>query len=208
MINLHLLPPLRKRMYNFVSSPRFEGAIMGCILLNTVLMAMEIFPSPGAVYNDVGYWGNRAFAIVFNIEDIMKLYAMRRTYFTENWNNFDFTCVVLTDGGMILDAVSNFDTGSVMSALRLFRVARLFRLVRFLKGLNRLFNAFILSLPKLANVGSILFLLIFLFAVLGVDIFAKVRLLGAHNEQANFKSFWRAIITLLRCMTGEAWNDL
>jgi hypothetical protein len=109
---------------------------------------------------------------------------------------------------MILDAVSNFDTGSVMSALRLFRVARLFRLVRFLKGLNRLFNAFILSLPKLANVGSILFLLIFLFAVLGVDIFAKVRLLGAHNEQANFKSFWRAIITLLRCMTGEAWNDL
>ena len=48
--------------------------LTGTVNLDTeVLMAMEIFPSPGAVYNDVGWWGNRVFAIVFNIEAILKL---------------------------------------------------------------------------------------------------------------------------------------
>ena len=46
--------------------------------------------------------------------------------------------------------------------------------VKFLKGLSRLFNAFLLSLFKLFNVGCILMLLLGLYAVLGVELFAKV----------------------------------
>merc|ERR1711871_871112 len=87
-------------------------------------------------------------------------------------------------------------------------VARLFRLVKFLKGLSRLFNAFLLSLFKLFNVGCILMLLLGLHAVLGVELFAKVQMFRAHDEQANFRSFGGALVTLLRCMTGEAWNEI
>ena len=41
------------------------------------------------------------------------------------------------------------------------------------KGLNRLFTALLLSLPKLINVGGILLLFFFLFSILGVQLFAK-----------------------------------
>merc|ERR1711959_683076 len=100
----------------------------------------------------------------------------------ENWNVFDFSCVLATDVGMLISQFSDVKLGPVMSAIRLFRIARLFRLVRFMKGLNQLFMAFVLSVPKLGNVAAILSLLLFLFSVLGVNLFAKVRFVDMHND--------------------------
>jgi hypothetical protein len=74
-------------------------------------------------------------------------------------------------------------------------------------------SAFVLSLPKLANVGGILLLAIFLFAILGNSLFNKVIILPAefgmqYNDQANFRGFYKSVLMLLRCMTGEAWNTI
>eukprot|EP00392_Amoebophrya_sp_AT5.2_P019357 g20151.t1 len=88
------------------------------------------------------------------------------------------------------------------SILRVFRVARLFRLARFLKGLSKVFNAFLLSLPKLLNVGGLVTLLLFFYTIIGMHLFAKTQQFGnnvtvsAHNEYANFRSFWKAFSTL------------
>merc|ERR1719399_1658503 len=110
--------------------------------------------------------------------------------------------------GFIIDQATEVEIGAVMSAVRIFRIARLFRLVRFARGLNRLFTAFVLSIPKLLNVAAILILLLFLFTVLGVQLFARVKFLDPHGAHANFQSFYRAFMTLVRSMTGEAWNEL
>merc|ERR1719399_2436750 len=112
--------------------------------------------------------------------------------------------------GFIIDQATEVEIGAVMSAVRIFRIARLFRLVRFCRGLNRIFTAFVLSIPKLLNVAAILLLLLFLFSVLGVQLFAKVRFDpdGSHNVHGNFRNFYRAFMTLVRSMTGEAWNEL
>ena len=59
----------------------------------------------------------------------------------------------------------------------MFRVIRLFRLVRFLQGLSQLAGAFLLSIPKLMNVAAILLLCLFLFAILGMNLFCKVLML-------------------------------
>ena len=45
-------------------------------------------------------------------------------------------------------------------------------------GLNHLFNAFLTSIPKLLNVAMILLLLLFLFSVLGLHVFAKNSFIG------------------------------
>merc|ERR1719160_349434 len=134
--------------------------------------------------------GSTCFTIVFNLEAVLKLVAMRVNYFTESWNVFDFSCVVSTDVGIAIELAGyGIGLGTVMSAIRLFRIARLFRLIRFMKGLNQLFTAFLLSIPKLGNVTAILVLLLFLFAVLGVNLFSKVHYHGPHDEFANFRSF-------------------
>lgn len=51
-------------------------------------------------------------------------------------------------------------------------------------------------------------LLLLVYAVLGVDNFAKVQLQENLNEHANFRYFWDAMLTLFRCTTGESWNAL
>merc|ERR1719421_1093727 len=110
--------------------------------------------------------------------------------------------------GFIISVTSKVQMASAMSAIRAFRIARLFRLVRFLKGLNRMFTALLLSLPKLINVGGILLLFFFLFSVLGVQLFAKTKFHGPHGLHANFRDPLRAFLTLCRSVTGEGWNEM
>ncbi len=70
-------------------------------------------------------------------------------------------------------------------------------------------------LPSLANIGSMICLLIFIYAVLGMQIFAEVKFrpasaggLGALRDYANFREFGSAMLLLFRCATGESWNLL
>jgi hypothetical protein len=44
--------------------------------------------------------------------------------------------------------------------------------------------------------------------MLGVTLFGKVQFSGPHGRHANFRDFISAIVTLLRSMTGEGWNEL
>ncbi|MFN9907188.1 MAG: ion transporter [bacterium] len=59
---------------------------------------------------------------------------------------------------------------------RALRIGRIFRLITKAKFLRVIFNTIIFTLPSLANVGALMFLLLFIFSILGVQIFATVAL--------------------------------
>ena len=69
-------------------------------------------------------------------------------------------------------------------------------------------NTFLLAIPELANVGALLFLFLFLFAVLGVFLFSGIRLQENLNYHANFQDFGSALLTLFRITTGEDWQAI
>lgn len=71
----------------------FEVFIMVCILANTTMMAMRYFNSPGG-YNLLLDNFNLIFTAVFTVECILKLIALEKDYFKENWNRFDFIIVI------------------------------------------------------------------------------------------------------------------
>ena len=66
----------------------------------------------------------------------------------------------------------------------------------------------------LGSFGLILILLLYIFAVIAVHLFALVDLSGTEGvdremgPHANFRSFSGAFLTLFRCVTGEAWNSI
>ncbi len=60
----------------------------------------------------------------------------------------------------------------------------------------------------MSNIGALLFLFIFLYSVLGMTFFAKVKLVGALDTHANFQSFGLAMLTLIRMSTGESWHEI
>jgi hypothetical protein len=187
----------------------FENVIMMAIVLNTFLMAAQHFPREIDWWDDFRFAAGLTFLTVFFIELCIKMVALRWQYWKDNWNVFDFFCVFATFLGTTLDLIgTGGGLGTVMSVIRIFRVARLFRLLRFMKGVNKIFMALVCSLPKLANVAAVLFLLLFLFSILGVQLFAKQKFGPTFNEQGNFQDFYRAFVTLSRSMTGEAFNEM
>jgi len=206
LTKLEKLPSSRKVVYFFVNNKHFERVIQVCIVLNTVVMGLHHVPSPtsfGLVLSQL----NLAFFVVFTVEVVLKLFALRGVYFWDSWNCFDFFCVVSTAVGLVYGILSS--NGSFSSrVIGVLRTLRLFRLVRFSRGLRHIFTAFLVSIPKLANVCGILILLLFVFAVLGMQLFATSAALDPYGEHVHFRTFGAAVITLIRCLTGEAWNDI
>ncbi|KAA0159275.1 hypothetical protein FNF28_05910 [Cafeteria roenbergensis] len=201
--------PCRRATLALVRDPRFEWFIVGCILLNTGAMAATFFGQPTA-YSTAMEIINYVFAGIFTIEAILKISAMGCKYFRGSedsaWNIFDFVIVLGTNIGIILQLALGLNVGSVATVVRTFRVGRIFRLVQRAKKIQFYFSTLIQTLPSLGNIGGLLFLLFFIYAVMGVQLFAEVRQGDSLDQHANFQSFGRALLTLMRASTGEAWN--
>lgn len=210
--NLTELEPLRRAIYHLIGCDRsgshFEKFIMACIVVNTMLMGLGVFPQPWPWFDNVQKGLNFFFAFAFTIEAILKGYVLRRSYFRNNWNKFDFFCVISTLLGIVISEATPLNIRTITSVIRIFRIARLFRLLRFLKELNKIFMALVLSLPGLVNVVLVLLLLLILFSILGVQLFGTVKQGDTLNQHGNFKDFTFAFTTLFRASTGEAWNEI
>lgn len=121
------------------------------------------------------------------------------------WCIFDALIVAVSIAGAAVDALTAADL-PFLPLLRMLRVARVLRLIPRARGLNSLLQTLLLSLPALANVGSVLFLFLFVFGVVGMSLFGGVRPGDYLDDRANFSNMGRALLTLFRMMTGESWN--
>ena len=141
---------------------------------------------------------------IFGLECLCKLIAYGfKFYFLDNWNRFDLLIVLLS---IIASDDSIFPFK--ITALRIIRVARLLRMVKASKGLRNLLKALWLSLGNILNVGMILFLIFFTFSVAGMDLFGNLTNATFVSDDANFTTFYMALITLFRFATGESWNGM
>lgn len=65
--------------------------------------------------------------------------------------------------------------GSTTSIIRTFRIVRVLRLIRKAKSLRMMFSTFFQTLPALANIGGLLSLVLFLYSILGMNLFSYVK---------------------------------
>jgi len=151
---------------------------------------------------------NYVFLAIFGGEAALKIICMGCNFFKDNWNCFDFFIVCLTCTTLILQQGNIMNIGSGTSILRVFRLGRVFRLINRAKSLRMIFNTFLITLPSLANIGCLLLLVIFIYSILGVELFAYIRLQKNLTVDCNFQNFGYSFITLLRVSTGEGWNAI
>jgi len=64
------------------------------------------------------------------------------------------------------------------------------------------------SLPSMANISSLMFLLYFVYAIVGITLFGATRFGPFYMEDANFRNFPEALLLLFRMSTGENWNEV
>jgi|694.fasta_scaffold49033_7 hypothetical protein len=61
---------------------------------------------------------------------------------------------------------------------------------------------------SMINVGMLMLLIIYLFAIVGVQLFCTIKINGAMNDLYNFQTFPKAYLTLYRVLTRDHWNEL
>ncbi|KAK3257950.1 hypothetical protein CYMTET_32981, partial [Cymbomonas tetramitiformis] len=188
---------------NFFGSVYGEVIVMGAILLSTLVMTLEH-------YDQSDTWtafletSSIVFMVVFTLECVVKIWAYSPVvYFSVKWNKFDFFTLCASYAGLVFSYSAG--SGSVFRVLRCFRVVRM---VKKLKSVQKLVDTFVMSLPSILNISALIFLLFYVYAILGVNLFGKVVMNGALNRHSNFRTFGQAMITLLRMATGEAWNAI
>jgi len=125
-------------------------------------MALKSFP-PDPELEKILDNLNLVFAIIFNMEYVIKQIALGLEYFSDSWNVFDFIVVFGTDIGIILtmDIFSKYvtiDVGSATSVIRTFRMMRVIRLVKKARTLKLLIDTLIFILPSLSNIALLVVL--------------------------------------------------
>ena len=61
---------------------------------------------------------------------------------------------------------------------------------------------------SMINVGMLMLLILYLFAIVGVQLFGSIKLNGPMNDLYNFQTLPKAFLTLYRVLTRDHWNEL
>ena len=173
----------------------FQPFIVAVILAAGVLVGLETYPQLNQRYGSWFRVLDRLIVGIFVVEIALKMGAQGRQpwrFFRDPWNVFDFIIVAV--------CLLPF-AGHSAAVLRLVRILRVLRLVTVLPRLQLLVGALLKSLPSMGYVGLLLFLMFYVYAVMGTFLF------GA-NDPVHFGSLQSSLLTLFQTITLDNWGDI
>jgi voltage-gated sodium channel len=180
---------MRSRLRALVNHPMFERAILGLILINAVILAMETSPSLMSRIGPVLIALDQAILAVFVAEIAARLIIDFRGFWRDPWRLFDFSVISLA----LIPAVGP------LAVLRAFRILRVLRLVSTVPAMRRVVSGLVQALPGMGAIIMLLGLIFFVFSVISTKLF------GATFPEW-FGSLGESAYTLFQVMTLESWS--
>ncbi|KAM9323689.1 sodium channel protein type 2 subunit alpha-like [Pholidichthys leucotaenia] len=195
---------LKEYVKLMVMDPFLDLGITLCIVLNTLFMALEHYPMTEE-FNTMLSVGNLVFTGIFTAEMVLKLIALDPYYyFQQGWNIFDsiIVCLSLMELGL-----SNVEG---LSVLRSFRLLRVFKLAKSWPTLNTLIKIIGNSVGALGNLTLVLAIIVFIFAVVGMQLFGKNYQdcvckisFDCQLPRWHMKDFFHSFLIVFRVLCGE-----
>ena len=205
--------PIKQWAYAVAASSSFDSFIIAVILFNTFVMGAK-FEGESYAWTLMQEYLNNIFFVIFFIEMTIKIYAFSwKTYWSSSWNRFDFVVVMGSTADL---AATVFELTFIPASMfRIFRigrvigrVARMFRVAKSVQGLNQIFLTLGNAIPALAYMSILIILILFVFSVLGMNLFGNIVMNGALNDRSNFRNAPMALMTLFGIATGDAVSAL
>jgi len=187
--------PLPRLAYTIVQHRAFQPFIIGIILLAAVVVGLETSRGLMEQYGKLLHGLDQVIIWLFAVEAGLKMLQHGRKfyrYFQDPWNVFDFTIVLVC----FLPLHTQF-----AAVLRLARILRTLRLITAVPRLQLLVSCLLKTIGPMSYVGVLLFLLFYVYAVLGVFLFRD-------NDPFHFGSLGSALLSLVRVVTLEDWTDI
>jgi hypothetical protein len=129
---------------------------------------------------------NVFFTAIFVIESILKIIAFDLNYFKRKWNLFDFLIAFGSIIGVCLEYAGKINNISAATAMRSVRLLKLIKLFKVNPSLKIISETFLITLPALANVGGLLLLFVYIFAILSMNVFGDVMISDVLTPNMNF----------------------
>ncbi|XP_065662159.1 sodium channel protein type 9 subunit alpha isoform X5 [Hydra vulgaris] len=198
---------VRVLFYKIVSHSLFEGFITACIMLNTLLMALE-HHNMSAKLTKITEIFNYVFTGIFIFEMMIKLVGYTpRGYVQNKWNLFDGVLVILSVIDILLLIFTTLPKGT-LKMLKVFRLMRILKLAQSWKTMGQLISTIASSMGALVNVTVILGLIIYIFSVVGMQLFKRYYDFESYKDKEdfpryNFSNFGSSFIMIFRILCGK-----
>lgn len=207
------------------------------IVVNTLILALDKYPVDHKLEKELDIL-NIVFFGIFILEMLIKIVGLGPvSYIRDYYNIFDaivgktfdiFThlLVSLSVVDVCLTYTGNADSENsgkgAVSAFRAFRLIRIFKLAKSWTQLNKLIQTILKSLSDISSFSVLLFLLIYIYILLGMQIFArnnsldngqsitidysKMKPWSKPPSRNTFENFFSGFIVVFTILTGENWD--
>ncbi|XP_037834364.1 sodium channel protein type 4 subunit alpha B isoform X2 [Kryptolebias marmoratus] len=197
------------RLFDLVTAPIFEIVVVVLICVYVVVLMLDA-DEQSIETEYVLLWFRFIVIILFHVEFILKIVALRQHYFKFGLNIMDFIILILvTTGLFIAELFSKYfiDVG-VLPVFRLAHICRILPLIRWARGIQMLLVGFLMSLPALRNIGLLFFLVTYTYAYVGIHTFGHVKREGMIDDMFNFETFGNSMISMILISTSSGWDRL
>ena len=193
-LELHLEKFVLSRFFaKIVLSPIFELFINIIIIFTGIVVGLETNQEIAKDFAIEFLYINTFIKYVFLIEIVMRfisLWTKPREFFLNSWNCFE----------LILVIASFLPFGTYPFILRLLRLARFSRIINEVHQLRIISLSLVQSIKPTGFVCILLFMLIYIYGVIGTTLFAD-------NDPIHFGNLALSMSSLLQT-TFEGWTDI
>ncbi|CAG5133641.1 unnamed protein product, partial [Candidula unifasciata] len=187
---------IQNHFYSFVSDPLFDFMITVAIIINTFFMSLDHYNQPEFLTNALNVL-NVVFAVIFTLESIFKMIGLGKYYFLAGWNIFDLITVIVSVIDVSLANVAG------LSVLRIFRLFRVLKLAQSWPTMRLLVTIILSTLGALGNLCVILCIIIYIFAVIGLNLFRDTHGKEKIHPRWGFSDFYHSMLMIFRVLCGE-----
>lgn len=206
-------PPLNLIANMILENKLFQILIVCCVILSLIILIIEaeFKKNMNPVFKFALQTANWIIFGIFILEILLKWLDSFRSFWQSNWNIFDLTITVMAVVPEILPEISHGAQHWLklliqFRTLRFFKILFKFREVNFiLKTIIRIFKG-----PQFTMMFLVVLILFYIFAVLGVYIFAKYTSSTVPGllYQKDFKDVYSSLNTLFSIFTMDHCSGL
>uniref|UniRef100_H2ZHJ9 Sodium channel protein n=1 Tax=Ciona savignyi TaxID=51511 RepID=H2ZHJ9_CIOSA len=199
----------QKNLKKVIEHKLFESVIMLSIIINTVFLAIDHHGISPELKHALEI-GNHVFTGIFTVEAIIKITALGPVEYSKTlWNVFDFIIVFISLIEVGLTVSVGTSAAPDLTMLRTLRLLRVFRLARMWGTMNKLVSIIWKSISAVSYLTIVLFLVLYIFAVIGKQLYsAKYSASASRFDDNNvprwsFIDFYHSFLLVWRVMCGE-----
>jgi hypothetical protein len=171
---LGLESPIRQYALWLVEQSVFDNFILFAIVVNSVMIGMvQQYREPASDWRNLLVTkSDPIFTTIFTIECVLKVTAFAfmtgpSAYIKDVWNQLDFIVVVTALMSLMPSGSASFEELGAKN-LRVFRVLRPLRSMNVVPEMKNIVNTLLRAIPKLSNVGLMLWFLMTILGILAV----------------------------------------